>query len=234
LPLVDEDQSLWVTAALNSYSWADSLYALNIYGITGLYPNAAPWSQNTNIMVTGKGFMNDMSDSGRCRFGAEGSFVIVDAMVLDNEHMVCALPVGLVTFPDNAKTSGIVIPFAIAFQEEIYYPYTEGTWNFRLYKQPYLMAASPPTVSAGKINKVFVKADPNKPFFQPPPPPGDDYNNENWIRCKFGYLGSNPAVYINHTHLLCITPVIHDPADISSDGLDVEITVAMNGVDYTP
>ena len=73
LPLVDEDQSLWVTVALNSYSWADSLFAINIYGITGIYPNAAPWSQNTNIMVTGKGFLNDMSDMGRCKFGAEGS-----------------------------------------------------------------------------------------------------------------------------------------------------------------
>lgn len=136
-------------------------------------------------------------------------------MVLDNEHMICQLPVGFIPFPDGAKTEGIVIPFSIAFQEDIYYPFTEGKWNFRLYKQPRLISASPHEVPAGKINKVFVKADPRHPFFQPPPPPGDDYNNENWIRCKFGYLGSNPAVYVNHTHLLCITPVIHDPADIS-------------------
>jgi len=102
-----------------------------------------------------------------------------------------------------------------------------------LYKQPHLVGATPHEVTAGKINKVFVRVDPRHPFFQPPPPPGDDYNNENWIKCKFGYLGSNPAVYINHTHLLCITPVIHDPADISQDGIDVEVTVAMNGVDYT-
>jgi hypothetical protein len=91
------------------------LFALNIYGITGIYPNAAPWTQNTNIMVTGKGFLNDMSDMGRCKFGAEGSYVIVDGMVLDNEHMICQLPVGFIPFPDGAKTEGIVIPFAIAF-----------------------------------------------------------------------------------------------------------------------
>lgn len=134
IPLIEEGQSLWVSAALNSYSYADSLYALEPYGITGIYPNAAPWTQSTNIMVTGKGFNNDMSDQGRCKFGTEGNYVIVDGQVLDNEHMLCHLPVGFIPFPDAASQSGLVIPFAIAFQEDIYYPFTEGTWTFRLYK----------------------------------------------------------------------------------------------------
>lgn len=137
--------------------------------------------------------------------------------------MLCQLPVGFIPFPESARSEGIVIPFSIAFQEDVYNPYTEGSWNFRLYRNPELISCYPPVVSAGKINKVFVRANPLKGFFEPPPPPGDDYNNENWIRCRFGYLGSNPAVYVNKTTMLCITPVVHDPADIPSEGIDVEI-----------
>ena len=147
--------------------------------------------------------------------------------------MMCHLPVGTINLPNHMKAEGIVTPFSIAFQEDIYYPYTEGSWNFRLYNQPELIGATPNVVSAGKINKIYVRANPSKGFFEPPPPPGDDYNNENWIRCKFGYLGSNPAVYINKTTMLCVTPVIHDPSDLPAEGLDIDIQVAMNGVDYT-
>jgi len=42
LPLLDEGTSLRVSAALNSYSWVDSSFALDTYGIDGMYPNMAP------------------------------------------------------------------------------------------------------------------------------------------------------------------------------------------------
>lgn len=66
-------------------------------------------------MITGKGFINDMSDMGRCKFGTEGNYIIVDGQVLDNEHMLCQLPVGFIPFPENARSEGVVIPFSIAF-----------------------------------------------------------------------------------------------------------------------
>jgi len=94
LPLLDEGNTLRVSAALNCYSWADSSYSLTPYGIEGLYPNAAPWQKSTNIYITGKGFSNDMAGNARCRFGKEGQYTIVDGTVLDNEHMFCHLPVG--------------------------------------------------------------------------------------------------------------------------------------------
>jgi len=99
LPLLDEGDSLRVSAALNSYSWAESSFSLSPYGIDGLYPNSAPWSKSVNIYVTGKGFINEMSGNARCRFGHEGHYTIVDGTVLDNEHMFCYLPVGTLPLP---------------------------------------------------------------------------------------------------------------------------------------
>lgn len=96
-----------------------------------------------------------------------------------------------------------------------------------------MVSAEPSVVQAGKTTKVFVKADPGKYFFEPPAPPGQDYLNENWMRCKFGFLGTMPAVYINRTTIICVTPAVHDPKDIPLDGVSVDLTLAMNGQDYT-
>lgn len=115
LPLLEEGDTLRVSAALNSYSWADSSFSMQPYGIEGVYPNASPWSKSTNIYVTGRGFNNELSGNARCRFGEDGSYTIVDGTVLDNEHMFCHLPVGTIPFPSGAKPEGIVVPFSIAF-----------------------------------------------------------------------------------------------------------------------
>jgi hypothetical protein len=172
LPLLDEGNTLRVSAALNCYSWADSSYSLTPYGIEGLYPNAAPWQKSTNIYVTGKGFNNDMAGNARCRFGFEGKYTIVDGTVLDNEHMFCHLAVGTIPFPSGTKPEGVEVPFSIAFQDEQFYPYTAGDWSFRLYQQPHLISAEPAVVTAGKTTKIFVKADKSRYFFEPPAPPG--------------------------------------------------------------
>ena len=51
------------------------------------------------------------------------------------------------------------------------------------------------------------------------------------IKCRFGRFGTSAATYINKTHILCLTPNIQDdPADISEEV--VQVTVAMNGVDF--
>lgn len=42
-----------------------------------------------------------------------------------------------------------------------------------------------------------------------------------------------PAVYLNKTTIICVTPAIHDPKDIPVEGVSVELTVAMNGQDYS-
>lgn len=170
-----------------------------------------------------------MSGNARCRFGKEGHYTIIDGTVLDNEHMFCHLPVGAIPFPSGGRPEGVQVPFSIAFQDEQFYPYTGGNWTFRLYQQPNIISAEPSVVQAGKTTKIFVKADSSRYFFEPPTPAGQNYLDENWMRCKFGFLGTMPAVYINKTTIICVTPAVHDPKDIPQEGVSVDLTIAMNG-----
>lgn len=79
LPLVEYGDTLLVSAALNSYSWAPSEFSYMPYGIHAIYPNSGPIGEDTNILVTGKGFDNDLQDQARCKFGTEENYAIVEA-----------------------------------------------------------------------------------------------------------------------------------------------------------
>ena len=72
------------------------------YGIYEMYPNSGPISQNTNILVVGKGFNNDLKEFSRCKFGTDDNYIIVDAQVLDNEHLICKSPSEEITLPESA------------------------------------------------------------------------------------------------------------------------------------
>ena len=143
LPLVDEGQSLLVSVALNSYSWASSEFSFTPYGIDSLYPSSGPVSENTNILVTGRGFNNELKDNARCKFGTDDNYVIVEAQVLDDQNLICKSPSEQIELPDLADEV-VSLPFSVAFEQDIYYPYTEGIHKFRLYKHPYLESADPP------------------------------------------------------------------------------------------
>lgn len=77
--MVEEDESLLVSAALNSYSWAASEYSMKPYGILEMYPNSGPVGDSTNVLVVGKGFENELKDQARCRFGTDDNYAIVEA-----------------------------------------------------------------------------------------------------------------------------------------------------------
>jgi hypothetical protein len=79
LPLLEEGESLLVSAALNSYSWAPSEYSMKPYGILQVLPNSGPVGDSTNILVVGKGFENELKDQARCRFGTDDNYAIVEA-----------------------------------------------------------------------------------------------------------------------------------------------------------
>jgi hypothetical protein len=72
------------------------------YGIYEMYPSSGPISQNTNILVVGKGFNNDLKEFARCKFGTDDNYIIVDAQVLDNEHLICKSPSEEITLPESA------------------------------------------------------------------------------------------------------------------------------------
>jgi len=123
-----------------------------------LYPTSGPNNDNTNINVVGKGFINDLQEFARCRFGTEDNYQIVEAQVLDDEHLICKSPSDSISLPVDASTE-ISIPFGIAFQEDMYYPYTEGIHKFRLYNQPVTTDIDPNESSVSRLIEVYIYAD---------------------------------------------------------------------------
>lgn len=104
IELVNEGESLPVYVALNSYSWvgaktfsrrlsSDSVGYIP-YGVQTLEPDSGPFAGNTDIFVTGKGFVEEIAMKAKCRFGAADNFVEVSAEVLDYTKMVCRSPAG--------------------------------------------------------------------------------------------------------------------------------------------
>ena len=68
-----------MSVALNSYSWAKSDFSFLPYGIIDMYPTSGPVGENTNVIVVGKGFTNELSESARCKFGTDDNYQIVEA-----------------------------------------------------------------------------------------------------------------------------------------------------------
>jgi len=189
-----------------------------------------PIGQSTNVLVVGKGFDNDLRENGRCKFGTEENYIVVEANILDNEHLICRSPADSFGLPDKASEI-ISVPFSIAFQEDLYFPYTQGGQKYRMYRQPKLEEVSPKEVKVGKLSEIFVTASEGQPFWQSTPPPEGEQFEQYSLKCKFGRFGSSPATYLNKTHILCLTPNIREsPSEIATE--TVSLTVAMNGVDY--
>jgi hypothetical protein len=103
LPLVEQGESLPVSVALNSYSWAASDFSFEPYGIIDMFPSSGPLNENTNIIVMGKGFDNELKEQARCKFGTEDNYEIVEAEVLDDEHLICKSPATSISLPDGVS-----------------------------------------------------------------------------------------------------------------------------------
>ena len=72
--------------------------------------------------------------------------------------MICKSPSDTIQLPDSAS-SEISIPFGIAFQEDLYYPYTVSTHRFRLYNQPVTIDIEPNEASVTRLTEVYIYAD---------------------------------------------------------------------------
>lgn len=66
--------------------------------------------------------------------------------------------------PDTASED-ITVPFSIAFQDDMYFPYTMSAHKFGLYKQPKLIDVYPDEIQVGKLTEVYITADENDPFW---------------------------------------------------------------------
>ena len=134
------------------------------YGITGLYPNSGPYSGNTDILITGKGFTEDLEENAKCRFGYNSNYAIVDAEILAYDKLICKSP------PDmNLQAlygTDVSVPIGIAFQEEEFEPWTMSTHRFRFYQSPYIVRADPDEIDVGRMAEVYIFADENTEFWE--------------------------------------------------------------------
>ena len=167
MQLVEEGEGLVVKLALNSYSWVggqqgDVLY--RPYGITNVQPGSGPYEGFTDVQITGKGFNPEYAEKGRCRFGTDTNFAIVEAEVLDYSKMICRSPEEFM-LPEGADQQ-FSVPLGIAFGEEEFKPYTLGTHRYRFYPEPYLEEAVPAEIRIGKFAEIFVYAYEENPFFE--------------------------------------------------------------------
>lgn len=131
MALVDEGYSLPVTVSLNSYSWVDSNATFVPYGVIAVYPNAGPYSGNTDILISGKGFNEELQEKAKCRFGINADYAIVDAEILSYDKVVCRSPSEF-KLPPNADQT-ISVPIGIGFLDEEFNPWTETIHRFRFY-----------------------------------------------------------------------------------------------------
>jgi hypothetical protein len=79
--------------------------------------------------------------------------------------MICKSPSESIILPSDASQE-ITIPFSVAFQEDMYYPYTESIHKFRLYNHPKTIEIDPVEASVMRLTEVYVYADPEQGFKQ--------------------------------------------------------------------
>lgn len=137
------------------------------YGIEQIYPNSGPTSGVTDVIVQGKGFVDEEGNTARCRFGTPANYAIVDAQILSFERVACKAPSDYKLVPPAAFPEDV--PFSIAFTSDEYDPWTETSHKFRFYDQPVLIKCDPCEVDVGTMTEVLVWADENTEFFEPVP-----------------------------------------------------------------
>jgi len=177
MDLVNEGEALPVSIALNSYSWVgghnkvarrmlSETHSLSYlpYGIIGVTPDSGPFEGFTDILVTGKGFSEEIAAKAKCRFGVDGDYAIVDAEVIDFTKLVCRSP-GDMKMPDTAGES-YSVPFGISFNDDEFRPWTKDLHRFRFYTAPIAEVAIPDEVKIGKMAEIFVIAQEGSRFTQ--------------------------------------------------------------------
>jgi len=94
MELVNEGEYLPAQIALNRYSWTNTTNSTFYlpYGIEQIYPSSGPTSGITDVIVQGKGFVDEDGSVARCRFGTPANYAIVDAQILSFERLACKAP----------------------------------------------------------------------------------------------------------------------------------------------
>jgi len=90
MELVNEGEYLPAQVALNRYSWSayTNLTMFLPYGIEQVYPNSGPTTGVTDVIIQGKGFVDDEGNTARCRFGTPANYAIVDAQIICKSNSI--------------------------------------------------------------------------------------------------------------------------------------------------
>lgn len=83
---------------------------------------------------------------------------------------------------------------------------------------------SAPSASIIEIDKMDYRIDKNGTVVHK-----TSFNYEP-ILCRFGRFGTTEAIYVDSTHISCVTPSIKDDSDIGYE--EVYLEVALNGQDF--
>lgn len=206
MDLVNEGESSPVFVALNSYSWVSGSgdpLGFVPYGIDTVFPNSGPFEGFTDIMITGKGFQNELAEQARCRFGVEANYAVVEATVIDYTKLSCRSP----AFALQGSSDTLSVPISISFSdEEDLKPWTEDLHRFRFYKHPVIVSASPDEVKIGRMTEIYLSTDGESHFYPPYMPPNKNGFEQSNFVCSFEDMGTSLGMYVNDTTALCVSP----------------------------
>ena len=141
---VPEGERLPAQAALNSYSWSEVNDDLGDtgetffvpYSVSQVFPQSGPSIGGTDVLITGRGFVESDSgnDNPRCRFGTPANYVIVEADILSYTRMACRTPEGVAATAPALWPADV--PFSVALTSDSFEPWTQTSHKFRFYEQP--------------------------------------------------------------------------------------------------
>jgi len=163
--MVEKDYYLPATVALNGYSWVDTDFKYVPYGILDLYPNSGPITGNTDVIIVGRGFNEDLQEKAQCRFGIGNHQVIVQADIIDYEKLLCRTPPGF-TYPTTAELP-VSVPVSISLSDkELFNPWTETPHRFVFYQAPKITGIEPEEIEIGVTKEIFLTAEDDSEFIQ--------------------------------------------------------------------
>lgn len=116
MPLLERNQTLNMSLALNNYSFTEEHKHLNFtpYGVSSISPSSGPIEGGTRIEVKGAGFFD--SKNIRCRFGVPGWYGYTTGKFIDYNKIICPSPLEF-TVPEGGKLP-FSVPFSIAFNDD--------------------------------------------------------------------------------------------------------------------
>lgn len=217
-----------VRVSLNGQDYTTNTNTYSVYGLIDSAPKGGPSNGGTEVLIKGFGFYNN---EPRCRFGVESNNIVVEAKLVDENHLICTVPCGF-----KIPTGSVLpldIPLEIGFSDGSYHPWTHTDNKFRLYENPKILSLSPQFGYVDLTYEINVVADEKKGFY--PALTGWKNSGEldvmHSIVCRFEGYGDVPAVYLNRTNIKCLTPdtgILRK--NIHSE--TAKVLLAMNGQDF--